>query len=110
MPVGYCEDGVAVNTKAPRIVCDLYVIPSPSYRCAAHSSNGTLKLLAQSKTTCIAEVVELHEKLSPVVKHFSYSIKNKEALNRAMELLNMTAKHLLSWCVTQVAHFLDACT
>ena len=59
---------------------------------------------------CIAEVVELYESLSPVVKHFSYSIKNKEALNSAMELLNMTPKHLLSWCGTQMAHFLDACT
>ena len=63
-------------------------MPSPSYRCAAHSSDGTLKQLAQSKTMCIAEVVELHESLSPVVKQFSYSIKNKKTLNSTMELLN----------------------
>ena len=31
IPVGYCEDGVAANTKAARIICDLYVIPSPPY-------------------------------------------------------------------------------
>ena len=45
---------------------------------------------------CIAEVFELYEGLSPVVNYFSYSIKNKEALSSAMELLNMTPKHLLS--------------
>ena len=59
---------------------------------------------------CVAEFVELYETLSPEVKHFSYSIKNKEALNSAMELLNMTPKHFLPWCGTQMAHFLDACT
>ena len=59
---------------------------------------------------CIAEAAELYESLSPVVKDFSCSIKNKETLNGAMELFNMTPKHLLSWCGTQMAHFLDACT
>ena len=56
---------------------------------------------------CIVEVVELYESLSLVVKHFSYSFKNKEALNSVMELLNMKPKHLLSWYNTQMAHFLD---
>ena len=41
--VGNCGDGVAVNTKAARIMCDLYGIPSPSYQCAAHTNHGTLK-------------------------------------------------------------------
>ena len=44
-----------------------------------------------------AEAAELYGSLSPVVKHFSYSIKNNEALNNAIEILNMTPKHLLSW-------------
>ena len=110
IPVGNCGDVVAVNTKAARIMCDLYGIPTPSYQCAAQSSEGTLKQLARSKTMCIAEVVKLYESLPTIVNHFSYSIKNKEALNSAMELLNMTPKHLLSWCSTQMAHFLDACT
>ena len=54
IPVGNCGDWVAVNTKAARIMCDLYGIPTPSYRCAAHSCDGTLKRLGRSKTMCIA--------------------------------------------------------
>ena len=65
---------------------DLYGIPTLSYRCAAHSSDGALKRLARSKIMCILKVVELHENLSLVLKHFSYSIKNKEALNSALGL------------------------
>ena len=82
--------------KATRIMCDLHGIPTLSYRCAAHSSDGTLKRLVQSKIMCIVGIVELYESLSLVVKHFSYSFKNKEALSS-----------LLSWCNTQMAHFLD---
>ena len=59
---------------------------------------------------CIAKAVELYENLSPVVKHFSSSIKNRETLNSTMKLLSMTPKHLLSWCSSQMAHFLDAWT
>ena len=109
-PVGYCGDGVAVNTKAARMMCELYGIATPSYRCAAHSSQRTLKRSARSKTICIAEVVESYESLFAVVKHFSHSTEDKEALNTSMELLDMTPKHLLSWCGKRMAHFLDACT
>ena len=83
-PIGNCGDNLAMNTKAPRITGDLYGIPNPSYQCAADSSDGTLKRLTRSKTMCIAEILELYESLSPVVKHFSYSIKNKESLNSAV--------------------------
>ena len=108
LPVGNCGDGVAVNTKAARITCNLYGILSPAFRCASHSSDGTLKRMARSKTMCVDEMVELYESMSPVVKHFSYSVKNRETLDCAMELLEMTPLHLLSWCGTRMAHFLDA--
>ena len=74
---------------------------------------AVIEWLAQSKTISIAEVVELYKSLARVVNHFCYSMKNKknkEALHSAMELVNMTLKHILSWCGTQMAHFLDACT
>ena len=64
--------------------------------------------MARSKTMCVDEMFELYESMSPVVKHFSYSVKNRETLDRAMELLEMTPLHLLSWCGTRMAHFLDA--
>ena len=83
-------------------------IPSPSFRCASHTSDGTLKRLARSKTMSVPEVVELYESMRPVVKHFSYSVKDKELLDCAMEILDMTPFHLLSWCGTRMAHFLDA--
>ena len=108
LPIGNCGDGVAVNTKAARIMCSLYGILSHAFRCASHSSDGTLKRMTRSKTMCVDEMVELYESMSPVVKHFSYSVKNRETLARAMELLEMTPLHLLSWCGTRMAHFLDA--
>ena len=61
IPVGNSGDGVTVNTKAARIMCNLHGIPTPSYRCAAHSNDGTLKRLTRSKTICIAEAVELYK-------------------------------------------------
>ena len=39
---------------------------------------AVIEWLAQSKTMCIAEVVELYKSLSQVVKHFCYSTKNKK--------------------------------
>ena len=105
--LGNCGDGVAVNTKAARIMCSLYGILSPAFRCASHSSDGTLKRMTSSQTMCVDEMVELYESMSPVVKHFSYSVKNRETLDRAMELLEMTPLHLLSWCGTRMAHFLE---
>ena len=42
-----------------KIVCGMRGIQSTSYRCAVHSSDGTLKRLARSKAICIAEVVKL---------------------------------------------------
>ena len=73
---------------------------------------AVIEWLARSKTMCIAEVIELYKILSRDVTHFCYSIKNKknkEALNGAMKLVNMTPKHILSWCGTQMTHFLGAC-
>ena len=60
IPVGNYRDGVDVNTKAARIMFDQYGIPTRLYRYATHSSDGTLKQLARSKTMCIAEVIELY--------------------------------------------------
>ena len=43
IPVGNYRDGVAINTKAARIMFDQYSIPASLYRCSTHSSDGTLK-------------------------------------------------------------------
>lgn len=53
--VGNCG---AVNTKAARIKCNLYGIPSRSYQCAGHSSDESLKRMAGSETICTAVVLE----------------------------------------------------
>ena len=42
-PVGNMGDGVAVNNKGARILRDLFGLESPDYRCAAHSSSGTVE-------------------------------------------------------------------
>ena len=35
-------------------------------------------------------------------------MKNKESLNQAMKMLQMTHFHLFSWCATRMCHLLDA--
>ena len=57
----------------------------------------------------VAEVSMLYECLRTVVKHFESSIKNKELLDEAMEILELQPLHLISWCQTRMGHFLKAC-
>ena len=109
-PVGNTGDGVAVNVKAARVLRDLYGFMSPDFRCTAHSASGTIKRLTTSKTMNVAEVTTCYETLRTVIKHFESSVKNKEILDTAMEILEMTPLHLLSWCQTRMAHFLKSCS
>ena len=83
----------AANSKDAKIVCDLCGIQSPFYRCAAHSSDGTLKRFARSKAICIAEVVKF-------MRVYIQWQSNIQVLSSEMELVNMTPKHLLSWSGT----------
>ena len=57
----------------------------------------------------VAEVSMLYEYLRTVVKHFKSSNKNKELLDKAMEILELQPLHLISWCQTRMGHFLKAC-
>ena len=57
----------------------------------------------------VAEVSMLYECLRTVVKHFESSIKDKELLDEAMEILELQPLHLISWCQTRMGHFLKAC-
>ena len=50
IPVVNNVDGVAMNTKASRLMCHLYGIPPSSYGCGAHTSDGILKQLVRSET------------------------------------------------------------
>ena len=45
-----------------------------------------------------------------VIKHFEASIKNKEILDQALENLQLSKIHLISWCQTRMGHFLKACS
>ena len=87
---------------------DLYGIHTPEYRCSAHAASGSIKRLTTSKTMNVPEVTTLYECLRRVVKHFEASVKNKELLDKAMEILEASPLHLISWCQTRMAHFLKA--
>ena len=56
-----------------------------------------------------AEITMLYECLRTVVKHFKSSIKSKELLDEAMEILELQSLHLISWYLTRMGHFLKAC-
>ena len=59
----------------------------------------------------MVELKKCYESRSPIEKSFSYSIKNKESLNKAMKTLQVTHFHLLWWCATGtgMCHFLHPC-
>ena len=42
VPVGNSGDGVAVNTKAARVLRELYGLFTPDYHCAAHTLSGAM--------------------------------------------------------------------
>ena len=107
-PVGICGDGGSYNNKAARLLNELYGFQCPTYRCPAHICGGTVKILARSKAMSVVEIKEYYEALSPIVRNFSYSMKNKESLDQAMKMLQMTPFCLLSWCATCMYHFLNA--
>ena len=58
---------------------------------------------------CVDQVKTLYNCLRTIIKHFESSIKNKEPLDQCMGFLQMTTIHLISWCGTRIAHFLEAC-
>ena len=107
-PIGNIGDGVAVNIKGARGLRQLYGFMSPDFRCSAHGASGSIKRMTTSKTMNVPEVTTLYECLRTVIKHFECSVKNKETLD-SMEILGMTPLHLLSWCRTRMAHFLNSC-
>ena len=59
LPCGDCGDGVVVNEKAERIMSEIHGLPLPSYRCSAHSADGTWKRIARSKTMNVEQVGSL---------------------------------------------------
>ena len=107
-PIANTGDGVATNSKAARVLRDLYGIFTPEFRCSAHAASGSIKRLATSKTMNVPDVTTLYECLRRVVKHFECSVKNKEILDDALEILESTPLNLISWCQTRMAHFLKA--
>ena len=107
-PIGNTGDGVYTNSKAARVLRDLYGIHTPEYRCSAHAASGSIKRLTTSKTMNVPDVTTLYECLRKFVKHFESSIKNKELLDEALEILESSPLHLISWCQTRMAHFLKA--
>ena len=109
MPVGNCGDGVAVNGKAARVMLELYGIWTISLRCSAHTADGSLKRMARSETMCVEAVKTCYESLRPVVNHFTLSSPSKDLLDESLRMLELKPIHLLSWCNTRMAHFLDAC-
>ena len=58
----------------------------------------------------IEAVKETYAVLDSVVRHFGRNVNNKKNLDKCMRILEMKEVHLISWCGTQMAHFLDAGT
>ena len=80
---------VSKNSKAIGLKNELHGINAPDFRCSAHAAYGSLKHIAKSETIHIDEMKLLYDKLKSVVKHFSFSVKSKEQLNQATEILEM---------------------
>ena len=77
------------NSKAARVMKELYGSESPGFRCAAHAADGSLKCIAKSETMCAEEVKSFYKTLRSVVHFFQYSGKGKEALDQVIETVEM---------------------
>ena len=109
-PIGNCGDGVSVNQKAARILKDVYGMSTLDFRCSSHATDGSLKRIAKSESMSVEEVKSLYLSLRSVVKHFHCSVKSKELLDKALEMIEIEKGiHLISWCSTRIGHFLTAC-
>ena len=109
LPIANCGDGVSVNIKVARVGAELYGLLCPDFDCSSHSVDGCWKRIARSETLSVSEVKVLYESLKPVVQHFKFSGKSKEFLDASMAALEMGhGMHLITWCATRMAHFLEA--
>ena len=108
-PIANTGDGVASNGKASRLLYLCYGFATPSYHCATHSADLVVKRMAKSKTMSVPEVASAYNALKPVVKHFQFSSKSKERLDKAMKILDLTPMNLISWGGTRMCHFMTAC-
>ena len=77
---------------------------------AYESTSGVIKRMTTSKTMNVTEIVTLYETLRTIIKHFEASIKNKEILEQALEILQLSQVHLFSRCQAQMGHFLKTCS
>ena len=68
LPVANTGDGVAVNTKASRLMSELYGMMSPGYRCAVHAADGTLKRICKYKTMSVKEIADIYECIRSITK------------------------------------------
>ena len=82
----------------------------PDFHCSSHSVDGCWKRIALSETMSVNEVKTLYESLKLVVKHFKFSSNSKKLLDNCMAALEMShCIHLMTWCATRMAHFLEVC-
>ena len=110
LPVGNCGNGVSVNIKAARVMKELYGIESLGFRCAAYAAHSSLKFIAKSEAIGVEKAKSFYNTLRSVVHFFQYSVRGKEALDQAIEIVEMRkGVHLISWCATRMTHLLPAC-
>ena len=107
-PASVCGDSCSVNLKAQRLLEEIYGIISPFSNCTSHIASGTIRRLATSETMCDENVKSLYN-LIKILRHFSQSPKSTEMLNRTLTALEMNNVHMLVWCGTRMAGFLDGC-
>ena len=100
-PTSITADGCGVNILASELLKEDWGLHSPFTRCAAHRADGSLKRIAKSKTHCVAEVVETHNALKPIVGSFKHSSLHLDQLNESMSVFGFTRVKTLNWCAVR---------
>ena len=62
-----------------------------------------------SETMNADKVMTFYECIRTIIKHFQCSVKDTEILDTFVAILELGERHLISWCATRMAHFLEAC-
>ena len=66
--------------------------------------------MANSKTMNFPDLSEFIPTLQAILRHFQLSGKSTALLNKALEMMDITTIHMMTYCPTQMSYLLTAST
>ena len=106
--VNFMADGCVTNLCASRDISEQLELLSPSIRCTSYVVDRTIKRISTSKTRNVPQITEFLPAFCTVMCHFQLSRKSLALLNETLQMLDMKEVHLMTFCSSCMAYFLNA--